>query len=236
VGLERGPLSLVSTTEELLGRNSSGPSLENSEYSHGDLLCWPRDTLYPQKLALTSPTCGGHLVGTVGSQPKATEFFFMSRYENKLSNKETFWSSHQLITFFTHLLDDQITSLLNNTLNSQITNFHCDAYSRGFWCTTDQYELNYTFSFKYARYLCYKLSYTYGIWGSHDFCFSSLMSFRLAEGNKILNSVYFVQSPFNDRYSQRYRMVCTHSHTRILLTFHCEMRKPTSLHIKLKEF
>jgi hypothetical protein len=28
VGLERGPLSLVSTTEELLGRNSSGSSLE----------------------------------------------------------------------------------------------------------------------------------------------------------------------------------------------------------------
>jgi hypothetical protein len=29
VGLERGPLSLVSTTEELLGRNSSGSRLEN---------------------------------------------------------------------------------------------------------------------------------------------------------------------------------------------------------------
>jgi hypothetical protein len=30
VGLERGPLSLVSTTEELLERKSSGPGLENS--------------------------------------------------------------------------------------------------------------------------------------------------------------------------------------------------------------
>jgi hypothetical protein len=29
MGLERGPLSLVSTIEELLGRNSSGSSLEN---------------------------------------------------------------------------------------------------------------------------------------------------------------------------------------------------------------
>jgi hypothetical protein len=29
VGLERGPLSLVSTTEELLGRNSSGSGLES---------------------------------------------------------------------------------------------------------------------------------------------------------------------------------------------------------------
>jgi hypothetical protein len=32
VGLERGPLSLVSTTEELLGRKSSRSSLENREY------------------------------------------------------------------------------------------------------------------------------------------------------------------------------------------------------------
>jgi hypothetical protein len=31
VGLERGPLSLVSTTEELLGRKSSGSCLDNRE-------------------------------------------------------------------------------------------------------------------------------------------------------------------------------------------------------------
>jgi hypothetical protein len=36
VGLERGPLSLMSTNEELLGRNSSGSCLENREYGHGD--------------------------------------------------------------------------------------------------------------------------------------------------------------------------------------------------------
>jgi hypothetical protein len=38
VGLERGPLSPVSTIEELLGRNSSGSGLENGEYSRGDPL------------------------------------------------------------------------------------------------------------------------------------------------------------------------------------------------------
>jgi hypothetical protein len=32
VGLERGPLGLVRTTEELLGRKSSGSGLENREY------------------------------------------------------------------------------------------------------------------------------------------------------------------------------------------------------------
>jgi hypothetical protein len=52
VGLERGPLSLVRTTVELLGRNSSGSGQENPNYDRGDPLRWPRNTLYPQKLAL----------------------------------------------------------------------------------------------------------------------------------------------------------------------------------------
>jgi hypothetical protein len=37
LGLERGPLSLVSTTEELLERKSSGFDLENREYGSRDL-------------------------------------------------------------------------------------------------------------------------------------------------------------------------------------------------------
>jgi hypothetical protein len=74
VGLERGPLRLVSTIEELLGRNSSGSGLENREYGHGDPLRWPRDTLYPRKLALTSPTSGGRSVGIVRLRAKTTEF------------------------------------------------------------------------------------------------------------------------------------------------------------------
>jgi hypothetical protein len=41
-----GSLSLVSTIEELLERKSSGSGLENWEYGHRDLLCWPRNTLY----------------------------------------------------------------------------------------------------------------------------------------------------------------------------------------------
>jgi hypothetical protein len=39
VGLERGPLGLVSTTEELLGRNSSGSGLENRDYGRRDPPC-----------------------------------------------------------------------------------------------------------------------------------------------------------------------------------------------------
>jgi hypothetical protein len=42
----------------------------------GNPLRWPRDTIYPQKLALTSPTSGGHSVGIVRLRVKATEFGF----------------------------------------------------------------------------------------------------------------------------------------------------------------
>jgi hypothetical protein len=73
VGLERGPLSLVHTIEELLGRNSSGSGLESQEYDHVDPLHQPRDTLYLQKLALTSVTNGGRSVGIVRSWTKAME-------------------------------------------------------------------------------------------------------------------------------------------------------------------
>jgi hypothetical protein len=74
VGLERGPLSLVSTIEELLGRKSSGFGLESREYGRRDPSRWPRGTLYPQKLELTSPTSGGRSVGIVRLRTHAKEF------------------------------------------------------------------------------------------------------------------------------------------------------------------
>jgi hypothetical protein len=43
VGLERGPLSLVSTIEELLERKNSGSGLENREHGRRDPSRWPRD-------------------------------------------------------------------------------------------------------------------------------------------------------------------------------------------------
>jgi hypothetical protein len=71
VVLERGPLSLVSTIEELLERKSSGSGLESREYGRRDP---SRGTLYSQKLVLTSPTSGGRSVGMVRSRTQATEF------------------------------------------------------------------------------------------------------------------------------------------------------------------
>jgi hypothetical protein len=51
VGLERGPLSLMNITEDLLGRKSSGSGPENREYGCWDPSPWPRGILYPQKVS-----------------------------------------------------------------------------------------------------------------------------------------------------------------------------------------
>jgi hypothetical protein len=47
--------------------------LEILEYGRMDPSRWPRGTLYPQKLALTSPTSGGRSVAIVRLRTKATE-------------------------------------------------------------------------------------------------------------------------------------------------------------------
>jgi hypothetical protein len=54
--------------------------LENREYGRVDPSRWPRETLYPQKLALTSPTSGGSSVGIVRSRTEATEFSFSFQF------------------------------------------------------------------------------------------------------------------------------------------------------------
>jgi hypothetical protein len=77
VSLERGLLSLGSTIEELLGRNSSGSGLEIREYGCADPQRWPRDTIHSQNLSLTSPKSCGRSVGIVRSRTKETEFIFV---------------------------------------------------------------------------------------------------------------------------------------------------------------
>jgi hypothetical protein len=79
VGLERRPLSLVRIIEELSGLEING---------RGDSLRWPRDTLYPLKLALTSPISGGRSVGIVCWRNKVPKFFYIfMNYVQKLSSK-----------------------------------------------------------------------------------------------------------------------------------------------------
>jgi hypothetical protein len=52
VGLDRGPLSLVSINEELLERKSSGTGLEIREYGRRDRSRWPRDTPVSAKVGI----------------------------------------------------------------------------------------------------------------------------------------------------------------------------------------
>jgi hypothetical protein len=80
VGLEWGPLSLLSTSEELLGRTISGSGLEDRE----GIRCADHATLsIRKKLALTSPTSGGHSVGIVRSWTKGHgESFMLLNYIN----------------------------------------------------------------------------------------------------------------------------------------------------------
>jgi hypothetical protein len=75
VGLERDPLSLMSSIEELLGIKGSGSGLENRDYGRRDSSRRLRGTLYPQQLTLTSSTRGGRSVGIVRSRTQAMEFF-----------------------------------------------------------------------------------------------------------------------------------------------------------------
>jgi hypothetical protein len=77
VGLERGPLSLVSTIEELLEGKNSGSSLEIEITAEGIRRANYATPLYPRRLVLTSPTCGGLSFGIVRPRTQATEFFFI---------------------------------------------------------------------------------------------------------------------------------------------------------------
>jgi hypothetical protein len=64
----------MSTTEELLERESSGSNLENRDYRRrgSTVLMWHPSIR--KMLALTSPTSGGRSVGSVRSRTQATEF------------------------------------------------------------------------------------------------------------------------------------------------------------------
>jgi hypothetical protein len=78
VGLDRGPLSFLSTIEELFERKSSVSGLENRDYGHREIRRDDYDTpLYTQKLALASPMSGCHSVGIVRSWTKATELLLL---------------------------------------------------------------------------------------------------------------------------------------------------------------
>jgi hypothetical protein len=74
VSLEWGPLSLVSTTEGLLGRKSSGFGLKIRDTAVGIRHADHVASSISKKLALTSLTSGGLSVGIVRFRTEAMEF------------------------------------------------------------------------------------------------------------------------------------------------------------------
>jgi hypothetical protein len=112
VGTERGPFSLVSTIEELLERHSSGSGLVNREYGRGDPLCWLRDTLSPQKLALTSPGVGGCSAGILRSRTQALEYVCFLRRRTVF-----FWCDLLLTSLLTKNCNIQYFAFPPNVLN-----------------------------------------------------------------------------------------------------------------------
>jgi hypothetical protein len=84
VGLERGPVNLVSITEELLELKSSGSGSRKPRLTAVGIRCSDLATLvYPQKLTLTS-------VGIVRLRAKATEFSFRETELCKQEEKNDF--------------------------------------------------------------------------------------------------------------------------------------------------
>jgi hypothetical protein len=87
----------VGTTEVLLGRKCSGSGLENRDYVRRDPTSLPRGTLYPQTLALTSPTSGGSSVGIVRSRTQAKEFREVCKQSNHVP-----WISARVCSSLNH--------------------------------------------------------------------------------------------------------------------------------------
>jgi hypothetical protein len=75
-GLERGPLSFVSTIEELLGRESSGSGLDGQEYGCRDQSWRPRAAIHRSWYWLRWKG-GERSVGMVRSQTQATELSYI---------------------------------------------------------------------------------------------------------------------------------------------------------------
>jgi len=90
--------------------------------------------LYPQKLALTSPTGGGRSVGIVRSRTKATEFSFLLHIRITLASRSTVCLANLMAAWLSNKLaglscsPSPITSLpaTNHWFLSRSTLFQCN--------------------------------------------------------------------------------------------------------------
>jgi hypothetical protein len=87
----------VSTIEELIGRKNSGSGLEKNENTAVGIRCADQATsLYPQRLALTSPTSGGRSIGIACSRTKGHGVIIVNRVSFSL-NDNLFFRSEMLL-------------------------------------------------------------------------------------------------------------------------------------------
>jgi hypothetical protein len=70
----------VNTTEELLDRKVAAPVYKTENTAVGIRHADHVAPLYPQKLAITSPTTGGRSVGIVRSRTQTVEFLDKTRW------------------------------------------------------------------------------------------------------------------------------------------------------------
>jgi hypothetical protein len=84
VGLERDSLSLVSTTEEILGRKVAAPVYKTENTAVGIRHADHVAPSIPKKLVITSPTSGSRSVGIVRSRTQTWSFFLL-KYQLRLT-------------------------------------------------------------------------------------------------------------------------------------------------------
>jgi hypothetical protein len=118
IGFGTGPLSLVSTTEELLGRKSNGSGLECREYGRRVPSRWPRGTLYPQNLSLNSLRSGGR------------SWVFQLVLNKCYITVLILWGCFKKCIYFTNLLIQWNRDFENAFQHLQIEGFSGEALSR----------------------------------------------------------------------------------------------------------
>jgi hypothetical protein len=132
VGLKRGPVSLVSTIEELLRRKSRVTGLEIRDYGRRGHATPP----YPQKLTLTSPTSCGRSVGIVRSRTKSKIFFllrFLPRHVySPIASKAYRWVFHVFLRPAPACLSSSVGTYSITVLSGRSPNIRCTCSFR-FW-------------------------------------------------------------------------------------------------------